>query len=287
MIKGNLFRDLPAASVTPAAEVFEKIFDTKEMMLERIVSLGQITPEGEWLSQERDEWVFLASGRARLLFEREGEVALEPGDYCTIPAGTKHRVEWTDPVQHSVWLALHYVPAAVPQVTAGEERIQRVKVIRSNRRKKTAGARLYGGTLYVYVPRNMAEKELRQMITRFTARFEKNLMGKRLNSAAQLRRVAEELNARYFGGSLMIDGIQYVTDQTSKFGCCNCQTRMIRISHKVAQMPDWVRDYVVMHEICHLREHGHDKAFWELVGRYPLAERAKGFLMAKGLEPDE
>lgn len=286
MIKGNISRDLPPPCAAPAAEIFETIAVARAVKVERIVSLGQSTPQGEWLSQEKEEWVFLVSGRARLLFEREGELALEPGDYCVIPAGVRHRVEWTDPQRQTVWLAVHYPPAATPS-DGGEDRVQRVKVIRSVRRKKTAGARLYGGTLYVYVPRTLGEGELRRMIERFTSRFEKKRLGKRLNSSARLRQVAEELNAKYFGGTLVIDSIQYVTDQSSKFGCCNYQARTIRISHKVAEMPDWVRDYVVMHEICHLREHGHDRSFWDLVGRYPLAERAKGFLMAKGLEPDE
>jgi hypothetical protein len=235
--------------------------------------------------QERDEWVMLAQGAAKLVFEKEGEVSLEPGDFLVIPAGTRHRVEWTDPAKETVWLALHYEAArGEPEQKEG---IRRIKVIRSARRKRTSGARLYGGTMYVYVPKRMGAEELRRTLKTFTDRFEKIMLRRKLNSGKSLRQVAEELNARYFGGSLKIDSIQYVTNQTSKFGCCNCGTREIRISHAVAAMPDWVRDYVVMHEICHLLEPGHDARFWDLVRRYPLSERAKGFLMARGLEPDE
>lgn len=282
MIKNNLFADLPA---DVPSELFETLFKTKACVLERIISQGQVTPPGDWLKQERDEWVVLLAGGARLSFENDGEVRLDPGDYVFIPAGTGHRVDWTEPDSRSVWLALHAEPQPVKK--EAETGISRVKVIRSSRRKKTAGARLYGGTLYIYVPKNIRENELRRMIERFTARFEKVLLKKQLNSAKSLRQVAEELNAKYFGGSLKIDSIQYVTDQTSKFGYCNIASRSIRISHTLAEMPDWVRDYVIVHELAHLREPGHDKAFWELVRRYPLAERAKGFLMAKGLEPDE
>jgi predicted metal-dependent hydrolase len=284
MIKENLFRTIPAAR---AAEVFETIIQNKGLTLERIISHGQATPAGEWLSQERDEWVLLARGQARLRFEKEGEISLEPGDYVHIPAGTSHRVEWTDPEIPSIWLALHYEAASDMTERAREGRIQKIKVIRSARRKKTVGARLYGGTMYIYAPKNIAETNLRQMIKQFTRRFEKSMLKKQLNSAKNLRQIAEELNTKYFNGSLEIDSIQYVTDQTSKFGCCDCRARAIRISHRIAEMPDWVRDYVVMHEICHLREPGHGKAFWELVKRYPRAERAKGFLMARGLDLQE
>lgn len=80
--------------------------------LERIVSLGHVTPAGQWYDQPRDEWVVLLSGGARLLFEGEREErTLKPGDYLLIKAHHRHRVTWTEPDQPSVWLALHFDPA--------------------------------------------------------------------------------------------------------------------------------------------------------------------------------
>jgi predicted metal-dependent hydrolase len=52
-------------------------------------------------------------------------------------------------------------------------------------------------------------------------------------------------------------------------------------------MPRWVLDYVVVHELAHLVTPGHGPAFNALVDRYPKAERARGYLIAKGTEePD-
>jgi cupin 2 domain-containing protein len=91
-------------------EIFETLIETSHLRLERIISMGQATPAGQWYDQERSEWVALLSGSAGLLFEGESRVqVMRPGDYLLIPARRRHRVEWTDPDQETIWLALHFV----------------------------------------------------------------------------------------------------------------------------------------------------------------------------------
>jgi cupin 2 domain-containing protein len=90
-------------------EICETLLETARFRLERIISTGQATRAGQWYDQERGEWVALLSGRAGLLFEGEQEPrAMKPGDHLLIPARCRHRVEWTDPDQETIWLALHY-----------------------------------------------------------------------------------------------------------------------------------------------------------------------------------
>ncbi len=102
---------LTPPAVPPSAETFEGLLRGENFKLERIVSTGQATPQGQWYDQDTDEWVLLLSGAARLRFDGEDELlAMQPGDYVNIPAGVRHRVEWTDPDRAAVWLALHYRP---------------------------------------------------------------------------------------------------------------------------------------------------------------------------------
>ena len=105
--RGNMFAELPLAAV--AEELVAELLATPDLRVERIVSTGQASPEHYWYDQEWAEWVLLLRGGARLLFEDEAEPrCLGPGDYANIPAHRRHRVEWTDPQQATVWLAVHY-----------------------------------------------------------------------------------------------------------------------------------------------------------------------------------
>ena len=103
---GNLFASLPK---NLPDELIENLIDQPGIRLERIVSTGHVTPEGEWYDQESDEWVVLLTGSAKLRFETPDEtLSLSSGDYVMIDAHRKHRVEWTDPDEPTVWLALHF-----------------------------------------------------------------------------------------------------------------------------------------------------------------------------------
>lgn len=104
----NLLTPLQTA---PSKEVFEELFRGSSFRVERIVSNGQATPDGEWYDQEQAEWVVLLSGSAVLRFEGESKGRpLIPGDAVNISAHCRHQVESTAAGRETVWLAIHYVP---------------------------------------------------------------------------------------------------------------------------------------------------------------------------------
>lgn len=138
----------------------------------------------------------------------------------------------------------------------------------------------------VRAPAGMSDADLAPIIANLRQR-----LARRTRPVPQsdetLQTRTQELNRQYFNGRLHWRSIRYVTNQQKRFGSCTPATGTIRISHRLAAMPAWVRDYVIIHELAHLEQANHGPRFWALVNRYPLAERARGYLMASGLEQED
>ncbi|MFH0905049.1 MAG: M48 family metallopeptidase [Methanobacteriota archaeon] len=162
-----------------------------------------------------------------------------------------------------------------------------IKVIRSPDRKKTIQAKLIGETIVIYLPCGMHREEERKIIERMKKKIENKRLKRNINKDDYLIKRFAEFNNRYFQGTLKVNSIEFVTNQESRRGSCTPANGTIRLSHKLLDMPKWVLDYVLMHEMSHLLHPDHSKAFWEKVSEYKYAERARGFLMAKGMEKDE
>ena len=160
----------------------------------------------------------------------------------------------------------------------------KVEVVRSPRRRKTITAERREGAVVVRLPAGMSRTEERRWVHRMVSRLTEQERVHRLNARRTLERTAERLNQEYFDGRLRWTSIRYVANQRDRYGSCTPEDGAIRISDRVADWPAWVREYVVMHELAHLLIPSHSPRFWRLVERYPLAERARGFLIAKGWE---
>ena len=100
----NIFADIP---IDLPDEMTSTLAGNSNLRIERLVSEGQVSPEGFWYDQHEDEWVILLQGAATLQFEGDGsELKLLAGDYTLIPAHRKHRISWTAPQEKTIWLAV-------------------------------------------------------------------------------------------------------------------------------------------------------------------------------------
>jgi len=161
-----------------------------------------------------------------------------------------------------------------------------IKVIRSSKRKKTIQAKIADGKFLIYLPSGLTKNEEEKWIRAMIDKNEKQKIRNKLNTTSELKKRADKLNEKYFEKSLDFN-IKYVTNQNTKFGSCTPKIKMIRISDKLATMPRWVQDYVIIHELAHLLYPNHSKEFWKKVNQFNYVERAKGYLIAVGMMTDE
>ncbi|MGI8696613.1 MAG: M48 metallopeptidase family protein [Mycobacteriales bacterium] len=166
-----------------------------------------------------------------------------------------------------------------------------VDVRLSARRRRTVTAYRAGGRIVVLITARFSKAEERRwvddMLARLTARERRAVR----RGDAGLEARAHALSERYLGGRARPASVRWVATMTSRWASCTPLEETIRVSNRLEQMPGWVLDYVLVHELAHLLVAGHDDRFWSLVAGYPRAERARGYLegvaAATGLRFDD
>jgi len=156
-----------------------------------------------------------------------------------------------------------------------------VEVLRSKRRKRTVGAQLIGDVLHITVPSWMSRAEEAEWVEKMAASYRRQLSTDRIN----LRHRALALSRRH--DLPRPKEIRWDDTMSGRWGTCTLDSGEIRLSTRLAAFPNWVLDYVIVHELCHLAVGGHTPDFWSLVNRYSKAERAVGYLIAKSGEKDD
>lgn len=137
-----------------------------------------------------------------------------------------------------------------------------------------------GERVVVLIPDQFSRAEETEWVDKMLARLAAREQRSRRTDAELLAR-ANRLIDRYLAehaGRAVPASVRWVHNQNGRWGSCTPADRTIRISHRIQEMPDWVVDYVLLHELAHLVVPSHNARFWDLVSRYPKAERARGYL---------
>jgi hypothetical protein len=153
-----------------------------------------------------------------------------------------------------------------------------VEVVRSQRRRRTMQAYIVGGKLRILIPAGLPPEEESRFLESMIARATRKLS----STEVDLETRAAELAKEY--GLPMPSSIEWSGRQLTRWGSCTTSSGRIRISDRLASMPGWVLDSVLIHELAHLAVPNHGPGFQALVARYRLGERAKGYLIAKSEE---
>jgi predicted metal-dependent hydrolase len=153
-----------------------------------------------------------------------------------------------------------------------------VEVRRSTRRRRTVSAYRDGERVVVLIPARFSKAEEREWVARMVARVLGGTSRQRPRGDTELARRARELSDRYLDGLARPVSVRWVASMRTRWASCTPADRTIRLSRALQDMPAWVQDYVLLHELAHLLESGHGPRFWRLVERYPRTERARGYL---------
>ena len=156
-----------------------------------------------------------------------------------------------------------------------------VEVRRSDRRRRMVSARREGDTVVVFILGWMSDSEESRWVDEMVRRLERSEARRRSPARTgddALGRNAAELSRRYLESRAVATSVRWVPPMRTRWASCTPADGTIRISERLRDVPAWVLDYVLVHELTHLLEPGHDERFWAWVHRYPRSERAMGYL---------
>lgn len=169
-----------------------------------------------------------------------------------------------------------------------------ITVIRSSRRSVSLQVKP-DGTVVVRAPRLFPQREIRRFVESHSTWIQKQLA--KLAAARQLQgeivplskeelkvvteSARQDLTRRCEYWSAII-GVTYgrisIRHQKSKWGSCSSKGNL-NFNCLLMFAPDEVRDYVVVHELCHRKHMNHSSAFWETVEHFlPNWKEAKNWL---------
>ena len=155
-----------------------------------------------------------------------------------------------------------------------------IELRKGTKRRRHVEGVLRGDTLVVTHPPRLGREAAMEIAVELRARMERRLGRDRIDLPARARRLARGL------GLPLPRSVVWSDRQQQRWGSCTPCDGAIRLSSRLAGFPTWVLDYVLVHELAHLVHADHGPAFAALVARYPMTERATGFLIAKGYELD-
>lgn len=151
---------------------------------------------------------------------------------------------------------------------------------RSTRRRRTVSAYRDGTRIVVMIPARFTRAEEAEWVQKMVLRLTTQTQTARTRgtSDAALARRAAQLSKTYLDGRAQPARVRWVASMRTRWASCTPADATIRMSERLREMPSWVQDYVLVHELAHLLVPGHGPRFWALVERYPRTERARGYL---------
>ena len=174
-------------------------------------------------------------------------------------------------------------------VTVDDDRIT-VEVVRDGRLRTRVHWEWNGDSVRIRAPRRVNKRDLDKHIAEIVEEVKRKRAQVRARADADLEAMARRANRKYLNREISWHSIRWVSNMEKRLGSCTVGGPTdgdIRISDRMKGWPKWVLEYVVAHELTHRKYPNHSKEFWDFVGRYPKAERARGFIIGVAFQSGE
>lgn len=166
------------------------------------------------------------------------------------------------------------------------------QVIRSAR--KTAAIQIRNGQVIVRCPRGTRDTWIRQFVNRKADWIRKHLQPRPIvkklteRELADLKKLAHAKLPPLVASIAARMGITFgrisIRAQKTRWGSCSAKGNL-NFNCLLMLVPADVRDYVIVHELCHRRQLNHSSAFWSLVqGQIPDYKEKRTWLKIHGRE---
>ncbi len=142
-----------------------------------------------------------------------------------------------------------------------------------------------GGEVVLTVPRRASQMAIDRFLARYAVWIERaratsahvRVISAERRLLAMYKREAQALAARWCAHYAARYRVRYrkitIRAQKRRWGSCSREGNL-SFNYKIALLPEEVMRYVIVHEICHLRQFDHSKKFWDLVAHEVPNHRA-------------
>ncbi len=152
----------------------------------------------------------------------------------------------------------------------------RTRVVR--KRVRNVNARLVDGELRVSAPLGLPADRLDEIVETLARRLVRRTRAAELNDEDAALRIARRVASR-FPEPPAVTHVRFVTTQRARWGSYSRRTATVRLNAVLRELPAWVLESVVAHELAHAVHPNHSPAFWSLLRRVcPETDRARAFL---------
>ena len=159
------------------------------------------------------------------------------------------------------------------EISGGAE----VKVIRNSRRRRSISAYREHGSIIIQVPARLSNSKIQEVIPEMVEKILSREAREKLTDKELLNR-ANHLLDLYLPEFKVRPASVTWRQMNERWGSCTTVDRTIRISDRLSGAPQYVLDYLLVHELIHLEIADHGQAFTELLSRFTDSERANSFL---------